>query len=333
MSDQPRPKHEFEHDVAPAVVHHDPVDETMLAAWLRRSMAQGPKFWGLTLGLVALAFAAFYFGIGLVAGKVETNQEWTELMLAKDDDDRLRVAEQSEFPIEPWALIQGAEGRYREGFADLPGNRDAAMPLLSRAVELFTDAERKSPPGSATRRIAALGMARALEARNEIGKALDQYRAVAKVYPEEAEGKLAAKLAERLARPESAEFYKKLFAFEPKKAEMPGLPGSSGSLLPPGRPLDLGMPTLGTDPISKDFKPSPLPKMSDLIPRPEADKPAMPVVEPAKVEPPATKPAVDLPANPFAAAKPAVEPPKADAPPAKSAGELPANPFAGAPKR
>ena len=324
MSDPTRPKHEFPPEVVPPVVHTEPVDETMLAAWLRRTMSQGPKSWALTLGMVALVVAAFYFGNGLVAGKVETNQEWAALMLAKDDDDRLRVAESSSYPIEPWALIQGAEGRYREGFENLPANRDAAMPLLSRAVELFTDAERKSPAGSASKRIAALGMARALEARNERDKALDQYRAVAKAYPAEAEGKRAATLADRLARPDSEEFYKRLFAFEPRKATLPGLPGTSGSLLPPG------LPSFGTNPIAPDFKPSPMPKatVNDLIPAPGADKPAMLVVEPPKAGAP-----VGLPANPFAGdIKPAAQPPKAEPSAVKPAGELPANPFADPPK-
>ena len=243
MKDEPPPRSRTQVQAAPPVIHHYDEDETLLAQWLRRGYEKGAKFWLLVGGVVAaVALLSIVVG-GLSAGKSVAQETWAELMLAKNTDDQVRIAEsQPETAAAPWALLQAAEGRYAEGVGHLPSDREAAGPLLNRAYELFGQAYRDAKPeielGDLLKRLAALGMGRALEARNELDKAREQYRSVAKQWPDTPEGRQAAALAERLDRPEAAEFYKKLYAFKPREVNLP--PGGSSTL-----DLPLGQPPLG----------------------------------------------------------------------------------------
>jgi tetratricopeptide (TPR) repeat protein len=266
MKDEPPLRHKSHVQPSPTVIHHYEDDETLLARWLRRGYEKGAKFWFLVGGVAVVIAVLMVLVSGLSAGRSVTHQAWAELMMAKGADDQVRIAEaQAATPAAPWALLQAAEGRYDEGVRELPGNREAAGPLLNRAYELFEQAYREADPkaelGDALKRLAALGMGRALEARNELERAKDQYRSVAKQWPDTPEGRQAARLAERLERPENVEFYKKLYAFKPKEVTVP--PGGTSTLdLPFGHP-PLDGPILPTGPLPSSGVPiPPLPPMS-----------------------------------------------------------------------
>jgi tetratricopeptide (TPR) repeat protein len=240
MKDDPQHRPRRPDDASTTVIHHYEEDDTLLASWLRKGLDQGPKFWLLLGGSVALAVL-----IGLLINKLSTSESssssaWTELMLAKGVNDLKKVAdERPDSPVAGWALLRAAEARYREGFDDLPSNREAAMPLLKQALDLFQQAEQDSPKDSPQKRMAALGTARTYEARNELDSAIKQYETVASTYPGADEAKLAEAQAKVLKDPQSAQFYREFYAFKPKDVTLPPR-GSSLFNIP-------GMPTPGLD--------------------------------------------------------------------------------------
>ena len=139
----------------------------------------------------------------------------------KSPADRVQLAE--EFPgsaAATWARLQAATEYYNQGFADLPNNRDVALPNLQKAVANFDEVTKEAPKDSPQARAAALGKARALEARNELPKAIEQYELVVKTWPESAEAAEAKKLAAALKRPEAVAFYKELYAYSPTKVTL-----------------------------------------------------------------------------------------------------------------
>ena len=125
------------------------------------------------------------------------------------------------------ALLQAATETYNKGFRDLPANREAAEPLLRKARTQFEQVVKQSPKDSPQARIAALGVARSLEAHNDLDKAIEQYELVAKTWPGSAEAKHAERLAQALRKPENVAFYKELYAFKPVEATIPPM-GTGG---------------------------------------------------------------------------------------------------------
>lgn len=266
MKDDSKPRHLTHEQAAPTVLHHDHGDQTLLYQWFVRAASKGPKFWLLAGGTAAVILVLAMLSGGLSKGKDVQQSAWTELMLSKSVEDQFRVAETyPETKAASWALLQAAEGRFREGLDNLPSNTEAAGPLLNRARELFEQAERDAPAGAPQKRLAALGVARTLEARNELPRAIEQYQAVAEAYPDTPEGKLATALAERLKKPESVEFYRQLYAYKAPEASLPPSTPSLDGLLSPGGSMPLNLPTLPGLPPALDAPttPSPEPKTED----------------------------------------------------------------------
>jgi hypothetical protein len=217
-----RPKHLQEH-AAKTVIHHPEEDDTVLARWLRRGMEKGPKFWVL-LGGIALAFVVIGMIVqGLLAGEEVTDEAWAQLMLAEKPEDLLKAAE-TPGPARSWANLQAAEVRYQEAFQNLPANRDAALPLLTKAYDLFekayesVDSKDKDAP---QRRMAKMGMARSREARGELDEAITIYKEIARDWPESVEGAQAKHLVEELQKPEIARFYDDFAKFKPESFTLP----------------------------------------------------------------------------------------------------------------
>ena len=256
-----------------AVIHDEFADETLLARWLRRGMEKGPKFWGLALGTVAVGGVVLYLANALSQADPAVAKPWEALAKAKDADDRLKVAE--EYPKSPaasWARLQVAGLRFHEGVDKLTTDREAAGALLRTAGELYREVGKATDKDAPQARLAALGEARTLEARNELKDAIEQYRKVADTWPDSDEGKQAARLADVLKRPESAKFYEQLYAYKAPTARMPG--GGRGlfdSLLPKGHPrvngampdLDLDLPTGPIRVPEADSKTDDAPKLPD----------------------------------------------------------------------
>jgi hypothetical protein len=189
-------------------------------------------------------------------------------------------------PAAGWALLQAAEARYQEAFNDLPANRDAALPLLTKAHDLFEQASQKADADPVCKRLAALGMARALEARGDLDAAIAQYESVAKNFPSTGEAARAEVLAKELRKPENQKFYQNFSTFKPTEMTLP--PRGRGFLdnLPPSHP-----------PIDGPVVPAP---GLDLPELPAGTGATTPPAEPkAETTPP------EIPSTPFTA-----EPPK-----------------------
>jgi hypothetical protein len=311
-------RHQYEHEVKTQI--HDPEENMMvLARWTHRALKNPTRFWG-TIAAVIVGLLAIVLVSNMVwTGMSSSAEVWSKLETAKSPGDRVQIAE--DYPKSPaatWARLQAATEYYNQGFADLPNNRDVALPTLKKALDNFDAVGKESPQDSPQARAAALGKARTLEARNELAKAVEQYQFVAKSWPDSPEAARAGELAAALEKPEAAAFYKDLYAYSPTKVT-----------LPPAGSQSFDMPLLPSPGASSKFppvelNPSGLPPIVPLLPPP----PPSPVSKTTAATEKASKPlsasdAPMLPVNPFDSAKqaPKIAPaPKTPAAPAPSSG-------------
>jgi tetratricopeptide (TPR) repeat protein len=216
---QTAPKHLIEHEVPPDLHHHQD-EATLLAQWLRKAIDKGPVYW-LVPGLIVVGGIVLAVAVGNWTGKPSANSAaWLDLMLADTPEEQIKVAE-TPGPAAGWALLQAAEARYQEAFNDLPANREAALPLLTKAHDLFEQASQKSDADPMCKRRAALGMARALEARGDLEAAISQYEKVAKNFPSTPEASRAELLARELRKPENQKFYQNFASYKPTEMTLP----------------------------------------------------------------------------------------------------------------
>jgi hypothetical protein len=237
-------RHQFDHQV-PTVIHDPEENMMLLARWTHRAMKNQTRFWGTIIGLVAGVLSIVVVSNLLMNRDSGRADLWSKLETAKSPADRVQVAEDNpSSPVATWAKLQAATDYYNQGFGDLPNNRDVALPNLKKALDLFDDVARQAPTDSPQARAAALGKARTLEARNELSKAIEQYRLVEKTWPDSAEATLAKRMAAELEKPGAAAFYKELYAYSPTKVTLP--PGGTQDLsFPPS--LDPGAGLLNPD--------------------------------------------------------------------------------------
>src|SRR5271157_1908598 len=223
---QPKPvpgRHQFEHQV-PTVIHDPEENMMVLARWTHRAMKDPVKFWGAIAAIVAGLLGLVVLSNVVWTGSSANAEVWAKMESVKSPADRVQLAE--EFPgssAASYARLQAATEYYNQGFADLPNNRDVALPNLQKAVANFDEVTKEAPKDSPQARAAVLGKARALEARNELPKAIEQYELVVKSWPESAEAGEAKKLAAALKKPEAVAFYKQLYAYSPTKVTLPPL--------------------------------------------------------------------------------------------------------------
>ena len=285
-------------------------------------MQKGPAFWALVAGVIVVAIALLLFLRGLTAGDAAQHQAWIELLTAKTAEEQEAVAEaHPKTRAALWARLHAAEALFNEGVDGLATDRDAALPLLSKAYDQFEQIERAAQDGpldEPLKRLAAMGMARTKEARGELDAAIEQYKRVASTWPGTPEAEQAARLAQELRQPESIAFYQQLSAYKPAEVSLPPL-GTGDLGLPPGHP-----------PVDGSSLPSPL--RPDLPPpaRPGPVPPLAHAREPSEAAPAPEprQPAIELPKDPFELLPPPAshqaEPPK----PAAPGGELPGDVFA-----
>jgi tetratricopeptide (TPR) repeat protein len=215
-------RHQFDH-VVPTVIHDPEEKMTTLARWTHR-LLKNPQN-AVTYGAVVIAAVMLVVVAWNVIGSgSRTSDVWNRLENAKKAEDRIALAKENPTsPAATWALLQAATELYNQALADMPNNRDVAGPTFKRALELFDQVVREAPKDSPQTRAAALGKARALEARSDLPKAIEQYRMIAKTWPSTPEGKIAAELAESLDKPEAAAFYRELFSYSPTRVTLPPL--------------------------------------------------------------------------------------------------------------
>lgn len=334
MKDEPHlpSRHQLDHAV-PTVIHHPEEDMPLLARWVRHAMENPTRFWGMIIVVVVVVIALGIVSSGLSMGRSASDAAWTRLETAKTPSERVEIAR--EFPetqAGQWAILQAATEFYNQGFADLPANKDTALPALKKALDYFDEVAREAPRDSPQARAAALGAARTLEARNELDKAIKQYEKVASTWKETPEAIEAERLAKLLSKPESVAFYKELYAYKPVEATLP--PMGQGTMTLPsmgqgggGLNLPTNHPPIDGSTTFPNFG-SPL-----MIPPPPPSSPSpTPKDEPAPGPGAGTlqdkdTPLPGLPADPFARENTT---PKPQAEPSKN--ELPTDPFAPKPK-
>jgi hypothetical protein len=235
VSTPPVPVHQLDHAV-PTVIHHPEEKMTALGRWTHRVLQQPRRYstWALVIAAGALAiFAGWSYA---TRGRSTSSEVWTKLDDAIKPEDRVDVAKA--FPrseVATWALLQAATQYFDDALKDMPNNRDVAYPALGKALALFDQVAREAPKKSFLARAAALGKARALEARNDLAKAIEQYQLLAETEPESPEADQARQLAAALKKPEAAAFYKDLYAYAPTKMTLPPF-GTEKFNLPPMGP-------------------------------------------------------------------------------------------------
>jgi tetratricopeptide (TPR) repeat protein len=224
-------RHQLEHEV-PTVIHH-PEEKMTALGRLTFHVLQDPRkysTWILAVLLCILAvIAVTNFSSG---GRSKNSEAWTKLESAKKADERVEVAK--EYPksaVSRWALLQAATEYHNLALADLPNNRDVALPLFKKALDLFDQVASEAPKDSFQARAALWGKARTLEARSDLPQAIEQYELVAKTWPGTPESNEAKQIIEALKQPEAVSFYKELYTYSPTKITLPPL-GSEDIRLP-----------------------------------------------------------------------------------------------------
>jgi len=333
---QPKPlpaRHQFDHEV-PTHIHDPEEDMMLLARWTHRAMQNPTRFWGTIAAIVAGVLGIVLLNNLFLSSSSGRADLWSKLELAKSPADRLQVAEDNPTsPVATWARLEAATEYYNQGFSDLPNNRDTALPNLKKALDQFEIVAKDAPADSPQARAAALGKARTLEARNEIAKAIETYRQVEKRWPGSPEAGQAKQLADVLEKPDSAAFYKDLYAYSPTKVTLPPMgtdkfnlpllpsPGSGG-LGAEANPGSL----LPSIPLLPPPPPSP---MSKEAPAPPPAKSAAPPAPAASGTAPAAEPADGLPDTLFS---PSATPPTSKAEVPKAKAPEPASPATEKPK-
>ena len=304
MRDEPRSpsRHQLDH-VVPTVIHDPEEKMPALARWLRHAMANPTRFWGLVAALVVGVIALGILSNGLTLGRSKSDAAWLKIESAKSASERVEFAH--EYPksqAEQWALLQSATEFYNQGFVDLPANRDAALPALKKALDLFDEVAGLAPQDSPQARAAALGAARTLEARKDLERAIKQYEKVASTWKGTPEAAEAQRLAAALRRPENVAFYNDLYNFKPIEATLAPM-GQGGMLVPPNHPPIDG-PVLSPSMIPPMAPPSGPAKAETPPTRIEIDPSLLPPPPPASKS--EVKEKTALPPDVFA---PAAEPP------------------------
>lgn len=302
MNQEPasRPKRLLE-EHAPPVIHEPDQDQTALYRWMRQTLERGPMIWVAAAVAIVVVCLAWIFLVGSgSSNRSATARAWSEMILAKNNEDQIKVGESAAAadpgPAGGWALLRSAELQYAEALSDLPGNRDAALPLLGKARDLFRQASQRAGTEAGLRALADMGVARVLEARGELGEAVQEYKRIAESFPGTDEGRRAKALAEELAKPEAIAFYQKFSNFKPPR---PGLPAGPGEMfLPPGGSSSFPLPGLPAGHPSLEGPTIPAPALIPPAPAPAPTPAALP--EPAK----SGEAKGELPAEPFATPSP-----------------------------
>src|SRR5579875_1422829 len=124
----PPVRHQLDHAV-PTVIHNPEEDMTALGRFVHRAMLEPGKYLGrpaLIIGGLFLAAIVWKLSTG---GAPSTTEAWSKLETAKTPADRVEIAKaHPNAPVSTWALLQAATEYFNQALADLPNNRDVALP-------------------------------------------------------------------------------------------------------------------------------------------------------------------------------------------------------------
>jgi len=296
-------RHQFEH-ATPTVIHDPEADMMLLARWAHRAMLNPVRFWSIVGGVVAAILTLVILISARSSSSGNAADVWSRLDAVKNADDKVKIAkEHPGSPASSWALLQAASRLYKTGVDDLPNNRDVALQNLKKSIDLFDELGKSVTKDSPVALSAAFGKARALEARNELPKAVDQYRLVSETWPGSPEAAEAKTLAEALQNPDAAAFYKELYTFTPTKVTLPPAGTETFDLsAPPGLDGSTSLDNLLLPPTGVPTTPIPPPPPLSPAPAPAEGATAKP-----EVAKPETEPAKAPDAKPEAAPAPTPE--------------------------
>ena len=219
----PPVRHQLEH-VVPTVIHHPEEKMTALGRLTHHAVQEPRRYLGWPAAIIGGIFLVVVVWKLATGGRSPDSEIWAKLETSKNAEERVDLAK--EYPTSPaatWALLQAATEYYNLALSDLPHNRDVALPTAKKALDLFDQVEHEAPHDSPQARAAAFGKARTLEMRNDLAKALEQYRHVVEAWPDSPEAADAKRLVEALENPQASSFYKELYAFSPTKMTLPPL--------------------------------------------------------------------------------------------------------------
>ncbi len=284
MKNEPAPRTHATDEVPATVIHDYGADDTLLAKWLRRAMDRGPSFWVMALAAVIVAIGLGYFFSNLTTGESANARAWGEILVASSPEDFQRVAETaSSTSAGHWAALKAASTRFRDGLSRLPADREAANPILAKALEGFQEIEENAKDDPTLRRLAMVGIARTYETRDELSEAIAEYEKVAAAWPDTEDGKQSAERAKLLKTPEAESFYKKFASFKPGRPASTtiGPRGSNRFDLPAGHP-PLDGPTLPASSLMDGVTPGSISFPSDAARKGDLPKDVFQNNDPAK---------------------------------------------------
>ena len=163
MKQEPVVRHHTPDDPPATVIHHYEQDQTLLARWIQRLLAQGATFWILVAGSAVVVLLGGYLLNSVMSGPSATSRAWTEVMMAGSAEDFQKVAEtENETSAGRWAALRAATSRYGDAIKMLPVDRESAAPLLKQALEGYEAIEKDPKADPVLQRLAILGAARTL---------------------------------------------------------------------------------------------------------------------------------------------------------------------------
>jgi hypothetical protein len=244
MKEEPHSLFRHAEHPAPTVIHNPDEKDTVLGTWVRHALAKGPIFWAVVGGMVAASIAAVVVANTFFAGGSPSEKAWMELALARTATQQAKVAEDHPHTeAARWALLEAAGSVYEDGLKQLSISRDVASPFLKRSFDLFSEVyEDSAKTDPKVARLAALGMARALEASGDVKRAVAQYKLVAANWPATDEAKQAERFAKLLSNKLAEEFYAWLATYKPQEVKLPPLGQGTFDLGNPMFPSGAGLP-------------------------------------------------------------------------------------------
>ena len=203
-----------------------------LADWLAKSAEMLKPYQNIALAVGAVVLVAV---LGYTwwsrESAAQATQAWDEINAVLEGGNVAKLAKViDDYPntnVAQMSALMLADSYLGEGCARLFVNKATAQEDLNRAVRLYESVRQESPASSLLAR-ATFGLARAKEAKGELGPAEQLYEEVATKLPSGAYTAAATQRLEDLKRPATKSMYDQFARFDPKPAFSKG-PGERPS--------------------------------------------------------------------------------------------------------
>jgi hypothetical protein len=193
-----------------------------LAEWLAKSFETIKPYQNIILAAVLVVLIAM-LGYTLLSRQsaAQATEAWDELNTVIEGGNVAKLAQVIDsYPdtnVAHTAAVVLADDHLGEGCRQLFVNKATARDELSKAVNFYESVRKKGPASSLLER-ATFGLARAKEAKGELGPAEQLYEEVAAKWPKGTYAAAASQRAADLKRPATKSFYDQFAKFDPKPA-------------------------------------------------------------------------------------------------------------------